>query len=230
MSGLALASLLGCVEDAWAQHANPDPHARPRAPGPSALDVLRRSTDAGASARVGDPGSMIGGWMGDTVGDRFGRGALGSPGRYDRVRDGGLIVGTGEGTIGLGRRGYGNGDGGAGFGAGAMSLAPTGRARFEALVVEGPLPISAVRGPLAQVAGRVQQCLGGAPATRWIDVPVRVELAAPPTAALGQYDTDDATLRRCLAESLAHAVLPPSTPVTRASARFRLGIRPDAGR
>jgi len=206
MIAWALVLLAGCVEDAWAQHAgaNPDPRVRPRTPGPGVLGVIGR--DAGLPDWRSDVGVPLGGLMGDSIDDGFGAGGLGTAGGAYVVPDAGTLVG------------------------GAIGQMATGRGRFEAIAVEGRLPVREVQAALSRVAGRANHCLVAARQTGWTDVPVRFEFGAPPTAPIGRFDTDNAVVRRCLTESLARAVVSPSTPVTRVTARFRLGFPPDAGR
>ncbi len=225
---IALVSLGGCMEDAWAQHANPDPHAGPRTAGPSVLDALHRRSDAGFPSRAADASDTVSGSLGDTIGDRFGWQGLGSSGGYDRARDGGVAVPAGQGTIGIGRLAP-RGDGGT-FGAGAMGVRPSGHGRFEALTVEGPVPTWEVQAALSRVAARTNNCLVTARQTGNLDIMVRLEFGAPPTAPSAIYDTTNAVVRQCMTEALARALVSASTPVTRVTARFRRESPPDAGR
>lgn len=219
---LALYSACGCVGDALAQQAgsNPDPHARTMRPGPSVLDVMRRG-DAGA-ATTGDAGAALGS-IGDHIGGSFGAGGLGMRGGGPRY-DGGVLVTAG--TIG---RGGGVG-GGGGIGMGSMSSGGARHARFEELAITGPLPRWHVQSVLQMLANRTSFCvLSGRREGRY-DVAVRFELGAPPAPPRGEYMTTDAVLRRCLAAGLTQARLMPSTPVTRVTARFRMGDAPGGGR
>lgn len=232
VGALVLFPLGGCVGDAWAQHAgsNPDPHARRPPPGPSVLDVLGRSADAGA-ATTGDAAAAtnaIGRLMGDPIGDRFGRGGLGATRTPNVSAERGATLGFGSGSS-LGRGG-GPGGGPVGLGMGGIGYGPPRHARFDDITIAGPMPEWHVRSTLRMVAARAAFCLNAARPEARTDVAVRFVFAAPPVAPTGEYDTPDAALRRCLASALAPSRLMPSTPVTQVTARFRIGFAPDGGR
>lgn len=218
---------MGCVEAAQAQpvpRANPDPNAAARRRREAQVAASRRAVLRILSRDQGDAGAaLLGGLLGASVGDSFGTGGLGGLGAPRG--DGGTI---GLGGLGMIGRGGGPGTGaGVGYGMGGLGRrGPPTAARFEEVVVRGPVPRWQVLSELSQQQARVHNCLVTAGRLTPVDLPVRFRLRGANGVEGIEVEGATPAVDRCVREHLSQGLFGPSEPATEVTARLRVGARP----